>query len=105
MHVHYNNCAGCLEGFQWLPFACPRAVYDVMIKCWLVYFLSIIGILIQRQGPRTFYEVHGLLNFPEFKVLKWSAADVEKYSEAARTIGAPLSEGEELFTKLQSTYK
>ena len=57
------------------------------------------------EARPTFYEVHGLLNFPEFKVLKWSAADVEKYSEAARTIGAPLAEGEDMFTELQSAYR
>ena len=50
-----------------------------------------------------FCEICSTLNLPDIKTLKWSAADVEKYSEAARTIGAPLAEGEELFTELQST--
>ena len=50
-----------------------------------------------------FYEICSTLNLPEVKTLKWSAADVEKYSEAARTIGAPLAEAEELFTELQNT--
>ena len=51
-----------------------------------------------------FYEICSTLNLPDIKTLKWSAADIEKYSEAARTIGAPLAEGEELFTELQNTY-
>ena len=49
------------------------------------------------------YEISTTLNCPGIESLKWSAADVEKYSEAARTIGAPLVKGEELFTELQNT--
>ena len=51
-----------------------------------------------------FYKVHTLLNIPEFKVLKWSAEDVAAFSEGSRTLGAPLEEGEALFTDLQKTY-
>lgn len=51
-----------------------------------------------------FYKIHALLNVPEFKVLKWSAADSAMYGEDARTIGATLAEGEGLFPELQKTY-
>ena len=37
-------------------------------------------------------------------MLKWSAEDVASYSEESRTVGAPLAEGETLFTDLQRTY-
>lgn len=51
-----------------------------------------------------FYKIYTLLNVPEFKVLKWSAADVARYTETSRSIGMPLAEGEALYTELQNTY-
>ena len=51
-----------------------------------------------------FQEICALVHLPEFKVLKWSEEDLVRYGEEARTIGAPLAEGQTLFTKLQNTY-
>ena len=44
------------------------------------------------------------LQRPDFKLLKWTAEDVSAYSEQARTLGAPLEAGEELYQELQKTY-
>ena len=63
------------------------------------HYIIIQSLLCMSLPP----DICTILNRPEVKTLKWSAADVEKYSEAARTIGAPLAEGEELFTELQNT--
>ena len=37
------------------------------------------------------------LQRPDFKLLTWTAEDVAAYTEEARTLGAPLEAGEELF--------
>ena len=42
------------------------------------------------------------LMHPDFKLLKWTAEDVSAYSEQARTLGAPLEAGEELFVDIQN---
>ena len=44
------------------------------------------------------------LTHPDFQILKWSSKDISATSEAARTLGAPLSEGKSLFKELQQTY-
>ena len=44
------------------------------------------------------------LQHPDFKLLKWTAEDVSAYSEQARTLGAPLEAGEELYQELQNMY-
>ena len=44
------------------------------------------------------------LQRPDFKLLKWTSEDVTAYSEQARTLGAPLEAGEELYTDIQNTY-
>ena len=41
------------------------------------------------------------LQHPYFKLLTWTAEDVAAYTEEARTLGAPLEAGEELFTDLK----
>ena len=51
-----------------------------------------------------FYEICSQLNIPDMRMLKWSAVDVASYSEESRTVGAPLAEGETLFTELQNAY-
>ena len=64
-------------------------------------------IVARNQDPKSrpgFIEVSALVHLPEFKVLKWSEEDLARYGEEARTIGAPLAEGETLFTELQNTY-
>ena len=44
------------------------------------------------------------LQHPDFKLLKWTAEDVSAYSEQARTLGASLEAGEELYLDFQKTY-
>ena len=53
----------------------------------------------------TFPEIQVELQRPDFKLLTWTAEDVAAYSEEARTLGAALEDGEELFTDIQETYK
>ena len=42
---------------------------------------------------------------PDFKVLTWTPEDVAAYSEQARTLGAPLEAGEELYKELQNNFE
>ena len=44
------------------------------------------------------------LQHADFKLLTWTAEDVSAYSEQARTLGAPLEAGEELFVDIQKFY-
>ena len=44
------------------------------------------------------------LQRPDFKLLTWMAEDVAAYTEEARTLGAPLEAGEQLYTDIQKTY-
>ena len=41
------------------------------------------------------------LQRPDFKLLTWTTEDVAAYTEEARTLGAPLEAGEELFRDLR----
>ena len=54
-----------------------------------------VGIMFLQQDQDLMKSVH----LPEFKVLKWSEEDLAKYGGRTRTIGAPLAEGESLFTE------
>ena len=45
------------------------------------------------------------LQRPDFKLLTWTPEDVAAYSEQARTLGAPLEAGEELYTDIQKKYE
>ena len=51
-----------------------------------------------------FSEIQVEVMRPDFKLLTWTAEDVAAYTEEARTLGAPLEAGEELFTDIQNTY-
>ena len=44
------------------------------------------------------------LQHADFKLLTWAAEDVSTYPEQARTLGAPLEAGEELFVDIQKLY-
>ena len=44
------------------------------------------------------------LQHPDFKLLSWTVEDVSTYCEQARTLGAPLEAGEELYTDIQNMY-
>ena len=52
----------------------------------------------------TFFDVLLVLQRPDFQLLNWLPDDVATYSEQARTLGAPVEAGEELYTELQKTY-
>ena len=52
----------------------------------------------------TFPEIQVEVMRPDFKLLTWTAEDVAAYTEEARTLGAPLEAGEELYTDIQNTY-
>ena len=49
-------------------------------------------------------EILQQLQKPDFHILKWTKEDKEKYSEEARTLGAPLDCGHELYKDLQTIY-
>ena len=44
------------------------------------------------------------LQRPDFQTLYWSTEDIKSYSEDARTLGAPLADGECLYKALQGIY-
>ena len=44
------------------------------------------------------------LQRPDFKLLTWIAEDVTAHNEQARTLGAPLETGENLYTDIQKRY-
>ena len=52
----------------------------------------------------TFPDIQVDLQRPDFKLLSWTVEDVSTYTEQARTLGAPLEAGEELFPDIQNTY-
>ena len=45
-----------------------------------------------------------LLQRPDFQLLSWSEEDETTFSKKARTLGGPLEDGEELYTKLQTIF-
>ena len=59
---------------------------------------------IRNPEPESRPEIQVDLQRPDFKILTWTSEDVTAYSEQARTLGAPLEAGEELYTDIQHTY-
>ena len=45
------------------------------------------------------------LQCPDYKLLTWTPEDVAAYSEQARTLGAPLEAGEELYADIQKKFE
>ena len=58
----------------------------------------------EPESRPTFPDILTVLQRPDFKLLTWTAEDVVAYTEEARTLGAPLEAGEELYTDIQRTY-
>ena len=58
----------------------------------------------EASSRPTFPEIQVELQRPDFKLLTWTAENVAAYTEEARTLGAPLEAGEELYTNIQNTY-
>ena len=58
----------------------------------------------EPESRPTFPDIQTVLQRPDFKLLTWTAEDVAAYTEEARTLGAPLEAGEELYTEIQKTY-
>ena len=52
----------------------------------------------------TFGAIFGYLNAPDEQLLKWSEED-RRVSHRAAELGAPLTEGSELYKDLQFTYQ
>lgn len=53
----------------------------------------------------TFGAIFGFLNAPDEQLLKWSEEDRSTMSYRAAELGAPLTEGYELYKDLQFTYQ
>ena len=58
----------------------------------------------EPESRPEFPDIQVELQRPDFKLLTWTAEDVAAYTEQARTLGAPLEAGEELYTELQCMY-
>ncbi len=58
----------------------------------------------QPESRPAFTNILTSLQRPDYQLLKWRAEDVVAGSEAAKLLGAPLEEGEGLYTELQKTY-
>ena len=58
----------------------------------------------EPESRPTFPDIQTVIQRPDFKLLTWTAEDVAAYTEEARTLGAPLEAGEELYTDIQNTY-
>ena len=104
------------------PPGCPRTVYQLMIKCWYVCFpksslaqiyrltvegIGFLSLLFRNPDAElrpSFPDIQLELQRPDFKLLTWTAEDVAGHTEQARTLGAPLEAGEELYADIQSMY-
>ena len=58
----------------------------------------------EPESRPTFSDIQTVLQRPDLKLLTWMAEDVAAYTEEARTLGAPLEAGEELYTDIQNAY-
>ena len=56
----------------------------------------------EADSRPTFPEIQVELQQQDFKT--WTAEDVAAYTEEARTLGAPLEAGEQLYTVIQKTF-
>ena len=70
---------------------------------------TFFAVLLPARNPEPqlrpeFPDIQVELQRPDFKLLTWTAEDVAAYTEQARTLGAPLEAGEELYTELQKSY-
>ncbi|KAL5473082.1 hypothetical protein EMCRGX_G027524 [Ephydatia muelleri] len=83
------------EGYcQPPPPGCPRGIYEVMVRCWNP----------QHAYRPSFAELHEYLGASDDTILAWSPIDKE-VSPQASVLGAPLSEGLELYKNLQQSYR
>ena len=58
----------------------------------------------EPESRPAFPDIQTVLQRPDFKLLTWTAEDVAAYAKEARTLGAPLEAGEELYTDIQNCY-
>ena len=58
----------------------------------------------ESESRPTFPDIQTVIQRPDFKLLTWTAEDVAAYTEEARTLGAPLEAGKELYTDIHNTY-
>ena len=52
----------------------------------------------------TFCEIIQQLQKSDYHILKWTAEDIKKYNQEARSVGSPLECSQELYKDLQQTY-
>ena len=58
----------------------------------------------QAESRPSFPEVQVALHRPDYELLTWTDKDMTAHTNEARTVGAALEDGEELFTELQKSY-
>ena len=75
-------------------------MYKLSSQILLNYNMILSRQLIPDARP-AFSDILLELQRPDFKLLSWTAEDVSIYTEQARTLGAPLEAGEELFSDLK----
>ena len=51
-----------------------------------------------------FPDIQVELQRPDFKLLTWTSEDVAAHTEQARTLGAPLEAGQNLYSDIQKKY-
>ena len=56
------------------------------------------------EGRPIICEIVQQLQVPDYYVMRWSEEDMKMYSSEARTVGAPLESGHELYKDLQKIY-
>ena len=58
----------------------------------------------EPKSRPSFHTILMMVQHPDFKLLIWTAEDVAAYTGEAKTLGAPLEAGEELYTDIQKIY-
>jgi hypothetical protein len=93
------------------PPGCPRGVYTIMTKCWLVKYHIMTNLLLattffrhpNKSERPTFSDIRKHLWLPGARLLQWSEEDRSISPEAAE-LGADLLHGKELYRDLQTQY-
>jgi len=82
----------------------PIYQYAVTVKHFAVHYYTVLSRNPSPDSRPSFPDALIELQHPDFKMLMWAPEDVAAYSEQARTLGAPLEAGEELYRDLQISY-
>ena len=81
----------------------------IILRIHIVTLLRLPPLIFHCRNPEPdlrpeFTDVLLDLMRPDFKLLTWTAEDVAAHNEQARTLGAPLEAGENLYTDIQKRY-